>query len=148
MGCNTPEPPAPFLAFGTGERTFEALTDGDDGVVIQGPQGGHHLLGSIQVAGVVPGTDGDLSDPDNPTTAFTVSRGDEELSAFTYAQGLAESGTFGVYQLMGRLLVLNINDDTDVLGDTLSVHVDVTDADGVTLSADVDLFAVPAPTNN
>jgi len=69
MGCSTPEPPAPFLAFGTGERTFEPLMDGDDGVVIQGPQGGHHLLGSIQIAGVVPGTDGDLSDPDNPTTS-------------------------------------------------------------------------------
>ena len=45
--------PAPLDArLGAGEWEWEALEDGGDIAVIQGPQGGFHILGSVRVSGV------------------------------------------------------------------------------------------------
>lgn len=39
---------------GTGDREFEALTDGDDIPVIHGSQGGNHILGSLRLWHMAP----------------------------------------------------------------------------------------------
>jgi hypothetical protein len=42
------------LAVGTGDIDFRALTAGDGVTMIHGPQGGWHMLGSVQVTGMTP----------------------------------------------------------------------------------------------
>lgn len=138
----------PSLELGTGEVEFESIDDGDDVWVIQGPQGGFHILGSIRVTGVERGDPDDLEDPDNPTTEFQVYRGTERLDVLgaRYTQGLDRFEP-GVYGMIGRFVILDIIEDDEVAGDTLHVTVDVTDVNGVQLSDELDVVAVPHPQN-
>ena len=45
---------APSLIVGTGEREFETLDEGEEVVMVHGPQGGWHMLGSIQLFNTFP----------------------------------------------------------------------------------------------
>ena len=45
---------APSLVVGTGEREFETLDEGDEVIMVHGPQGGWHMLGSIQLFNTSP----------------------------------------------------------------------------------------------
>lgn len=40
---------SPTIEVGTGETTFERLDDGDPVVMVHGPQGGWHMLGSVRI---------------------------------------------------------------------------------------------------
>lgn len=44
----------PSLNVGTGEREFETLAEGDEVMMVHGPQGGWHMLGSIQLFNTSP----------------------------------------------------------------------------------------------
>ena len=50
QGCASSAIPA--VEIGTGEIEFQPLDDGDMLDIIQGPQGGFHLLGSLRVKGI------------------------------------------------------------------------------------------------
>jgi len=39
----------PIIEIGTGDREFETLADGDDVMMVHGPQGGWHMLGSVRI---------------------------------------------------------------------------------------------------
>ena len=45
---------SPSLLVGTGEREFETLAEGEEVVMVHGPQGGWHMLGSIQLSNTFP----------------------------------------------------------------------------------------------
>ena len=45
---------APSLIVGTGEREFETLDEGEEVIMVHGPQGGWHMLGSIQLFNTFP----------------------------------------------------------------------------------------------
>ena len=45
---------APNLVVGTGEREFETLEEGEEVIMVHGPQGGWHMLGSIQLFNTFP----------------------------------------------------------------------------------------------
>ncbi|MEN0061651.1 MAG: hypothetical protein AAGA48_05840 [Myxococcota bacterium] len=131
----------PGIELGTGLDRFVSLDDGDDIVIIFGPQGGYHLEGSILVQGIDPGSANDLSDPRNPLTTFQVRREDGTIvsglqgaDTVDFRQGIAASDTPGVYQMIGRRILLDIQDDSELEGQTLTVSVTVEDADGVSLS--------------
>lgn len=146
LGCPG-EPPEPFLAIGTGERAFVPLADGDEAEVVYGPQGGYHVVASLQVAGVDPGDPDDLGDPDNPTIRLVARHEGEALAAFVYEQGLREARERGVYEMLGRLLILDIATDDEIVGDALLIEASVEDVHGVRLEAELELLAVAAPTN-
>ena len=109
------EPSAPQALLGTGEWEWEALSDGDEIYVIQGPQGGWHLLGSVRTVGLVPGDPTSLGDPENPTTTFQVwVDGAPLVPNAMYVQGL-DSILGGVppytHEMIGRFAILDITGD-------------------------------------
>lgn len=130
-------PIEPSIAIGTGEIEFVPITDGQNLQFVQGPQGGYHFLASMRVTGVDPGDRRNRDDPRNPTTEFRAYLGDQrvDLMASRYVQGLdASPGLSDTYEMVGRLLILDITDPAQLRGMDTRLEVTVTDADGVTLT--------------
>lgn len=152
VGCGSDsgsEPVDPEVILGTGEASFEPLTNGDEIQIIQGPQGGFHFLGSVLVRGIEPGDPDDLSAPDNPTTEFRVWSGGArvDLMASRYTQGLDPGPDADTSQMIGRLVILNIAADDELDGAEVTLDVTVSDTVGNTASDERTLTAVPHPAN-
>ena len=152
LGCGNdvevqPDAGPPSLALGTGLTRFEALDDGDEVFVILGPQGGYHLLGSLHASNINPGNPKDLSDPSNPTIVFEVFSGADRVDAMasTYTQGL-KPATDGV-EMVGRQVILDIANDSQLEGQTLRFVVTVMDTDGVTVRSEKEVIAKAHPNN-
>ena len=143
----TPEPEGPTLILGAGDGELEPLSDGDDAVIIQGPQGGFHLLGSLHATGIEPGDTNDLENVNNPTVHFTVREEGERVDVSTaFTQGLDEVDR-GVYGVIGRFIFLDIQADDELVGSTLTVRVELTDVNGVAMADEVQLIGVASPFN-
>ncbi len=144
----------PALSLGTGVDAFEEVADGDDIVIVYGPQGGYHLDGSLRVQGINPGDPKDLSNPDNPLTTFEVldELGDpisglDTDTLIEYRQGIDDSDELGVYEMLGRRIFLDIPSDNAIEDQMLTVTVTVEDIDGVVVQDSHSLRAVPHPLN-
>ena len=125
--------PGARVELGTGEDAFEPIMDGETLQFIRGPQGGWHFLGSVRVSGLEPGDPDRLDDPDNPTTEFRVTRDGArvDLMAAVYTQGLRPvSGMGGTFEMVGRLVILDIMRDEDLDGVTVDMEVTVNAVDG------------------
>jgi len=145
----------PDLQLGTGVDAFVPVEDGDEMLVVFGPQGGYHLDGSLRVQGIDPGDEDDLSAPDNPLTVFQVTTEDGTIvsglqgaDTVEFRQGIAAADTPGVYEMIGRKILLDIEDDAELEGQTLTVTVTVEDADGITLEDRHSVLAVASPYND
>jgi hypothetical protein len=145
--------PAPLDArLGAGEWEWEGLEDGDEIPVIQGPQGGFHILGSVRVSGVEPGDPDDLGESDNPTTTFFVWVNGENLAPVArYVQGLDPvidtSVTDFSHEMIGRFAILDIDADDELDGVELTFEVVVEDVHGDLVSDSLSLVAYPHPYN-
>ena len=150
-GTDDPKVP-PAIEMGTGEWEWEPMEPGQEIDVIQGPQGGFHLLGSVRVAGVEAGSADDLSDPDNPTTRFWVIHEGVDLApSSVFVQGLdttpGDVSPFS-HQMIGRFVIMDIEADDELDGVQVDFGVSVEDVDGVQVEAQMTLTAVPHPLNN
>ena len=145
----------PEVRLGTGSDAFVLLNDGDEIVIIRGPQGSYHVEGSLQVQGINAGDAKDLSNPDNPLTTFELFdelgvaiSGLEEETLLDYRQGIDPSDEPGVYEMLGRTIYINPElRDTDLAGQMLTLTVSVEDVDGVRVEDSHSLLAVPHPLN-
>ena len=141
----------PAVELGTGEIAFEALEDGDSIYVIHGPQGGYHLLASLRVAGVEAGNRDDLSDPSNPTVELEVYFGDRQLVVNgLFTQGLVASAPAGgsfSHEVLGRLAILDIADDSELDGEEIRFLARVSPVGGSELSDERRLIVTPHPLN-
>ena len=138
-GC--PPPPAetpadPAIAIGTGELEFEPLEDDEELVLIRGPQGGYHFLGSVRTVGIEAGDPTNLGDPGNPTVSFQATIDGVELAPNAmYTQGLdpIDAPPF-THEMVGRLVILDIGqspaDDDALAGADVVFSVTLEDADG------------------
>ena len=138
------------VTIGTGQTTFEPLADQDSIFIVQGPQGGYHFLGSFAARGIDPGDPDDLSDPDNPTSEFRVFVGElrrDLAAANRFKQGLESIPGTGAVGTVGRLVILDIQDDDELADVMVRFEVSVTDSRGATAEDAVDLVAVPHPNN-
>jgi hypothetical protein len=151
-GESAPLPPE--VSLGTGTEDFVEVQDGDEVIIVFGPQGGYHLDGSLRLQGLNAGVHTDLSHPDNPTTTFEVlTSGGEPVSGLdgdntiTYVQGIDPTDEPGVYEMVGRRIFLDIDDDDELVGDLLTVTVTVVDVDGIRVEDSHALLAVPHPQN-
>lgn len=142
-----PDAGPPSIELGTGTRAFEPLVDGEDIFVVQGPQGGYHLVGSMRASNVDGGNPADLSDPNNPNTRFEVYLDDERVDAGAsdYTQGLQEGQ--GGLEMIGRNVILDIADDSELEGLTLRFVVTLNDVNGIMLADDRTLIARAHPNN-
>lgn len=149
VGVDAGEPVMPTIELGTGELEFEPMVDGQDLEFILGPQGGYHFLASMRVTGVDPGTRTDLTDPRNPTTEFQAWVGDTrvDLRASSYTQGLDRRADGEGYEMIGRLLILDITGNSDLANMNTRIVVTVRDADGIMLEDERMIRAIPSPLN-
>lgn len=143
---------APGLEIGTGEIAFVPLTDGDTLQIIQGPQGGFHLLASLRVHGIAPGDRGDLTEPTNPTITFSVTddAGDGHIAIGPITQGLDSAPLREwpfTHQMTGRFAILDITDDDELAGQTVDLSVQIAAQDDITLEDSVRVDLVPHPDN-
>lgn len=146
-GCAGEDEPA-TITIGTGQDSFEALVDGDEVPVIQGPQGGFHIFGSFWATGIEPGDPDNLQSPDNPTAQFRVFEGDVRVDiaeATLFTQGLEEVD--GGYGTIGRLVILDITDDAELDGATVRFEVAILDVHGKSASDAVELTLYAFPGN-
>lgn len=145
--AEAPDAGPPSLELGTGSANFEALANGDTIYIVQGPQGGYHFFGSLQARSMVAGDSEDLSDPSNPQTTFEAFVGDTRVDAMasSYKQGLRVRD--GVAEMIGRQVILDIEDDDELDGATVRFTVTVEDTGGITLSDERTLTAVKHPGN-
>jgi len=156
LGCglseDTGEAVAPQAELGTGEWEWADLLDGDEIPVIQGPQGGFHLLGSVRVRGLEPGNPDSLGDADNPTTTFEVWVGGEQVApTAVYVQGLEpvlDTGSAWSHEMVGRFAILDIESDDALDGVDVEFEVQVVDVQGVEVRDVRRLVGVPHPLNN
>jgi Ethanolamine utilization protein EutJ (predicted chaperonin) len=139
----------PALEIGTGTVAFEPISDGDTIYIVRGPQGGYHFDISLRAQGIDPGNDQDLFDPSNPTTVWRAfDEGVQVDVGIEATQGLDPvPGEPGVYQIIGRKLILDVMSDAELDGHEVTVEVDITDSDGVELHDERTLTAIPDPLN-
>ena len=137
----------PTVELGSGDREFEELRDGNTILIVQGPQDGYHFFGSLRATNVNAGDSEDLTDPTNPTSTFEVFVGTDRVDAMAsmYTQGLrvSERGA----EMIGRNVILDIQDDSELDGVTVRFLVSVDDIDGVSVSDERTLIARPHPNN-
>jgi hypothetical protein len=151
LACKEPEESPPICLLGTGEWEWEELDEGSGIPVIQGPQGGFHLLGSVRISGLEAGNPDSLGHPSNPTTAFHVWLDGEELApTATYVQGLDPIPGEGEFtaEMVGRFAILDIASDDELDGAELLFEVEIRDVDGRTASHSVGVVGFPHPSNN
>ncbi|MEE2751661.1 MAG: hypothetical protein VX519_09540 [Myxococcota bacterium] len=156
LACTQSGEPAdsvtPQAKIGTGEWEWAELSDGAEIEVIQGPQGGFHLLGSVRVAGIESGDPESLGDADNPTSTFQVwVEGVPLAPSAVYVQGLepilGEGAPFS-HEMVGRFAILDIESDDVLDGVSVEFEVEVVDVEGVVVQDSRSLLAVPHPLNN
>ena len=137
------------VELGTGSSSFEPLQDGDDIYITQGPQGGYHFFGSARIKGLIPGTHDDLADPDNPTTEFRIFRGNQRVDGniANYVQGYEPVPGSDLSEMHSRIVIIDIEHDSELDGDEVRFEVTVTDADGVSASDERTLTAIRHPNN-
>ena len=147
-GCT---PPEPAFELGTGELEFEALEDGDEILVIHGPQGGYHLLGSLRSAGIEAGNHEDLGDPDNPTIELEVEHEGRQLVVNgTFTQGMVPSSPGNpswTHEVLGRLAILDIADDSELDGEEVVFSARITPTSGPVFTDSRTLTVEPHPLN-
>jgi len=156
LGCapseDTGATVTPQAQIGTGEWEWSELSDGGEIEVIQGPQGGFHLLGSVRVAGLEAGDPDSLGDADNPTSTFQVwVEGVPLAPGAVYVQGLEPilgEGTLFSHEMVGRFAILDIESDDVLDGVSVEFEVEVVDVDGIVVQDSRSLVAVPHPLNN
>jgi hypothetical protein len=90
---------------GTGETEFVAVADGDELVVIQGPQLGWHVYGSIRCTGITATESLDPRDTDQPQIRLVL---------------VDEDGVFGGYELLPRPMT-RTDEGWDLIGDLIIV---------------------------
>lgn len=140
----------PTAELGTGDIEFEPIAEGSELQYVAGPQGGWHFFGSVRVTGIDPGNPDDRDDPDNPLTSFRVARAsdDTEEASVVYQQGLDPApGVPGTYEMVGRRIILDMADCTELEGVEVRFEVEVEDWGGVTVQDARTVTGTNAPIN-
>gem|GEM_PF-1110668 len=143
--------PEPALVLGTGAIDFEDVEAGASLPIIQGPQGGFHLLASFLVVGVQAGDRQNLGDESNPSITLDVEHeGNSIILISPFVQGLEEAPLSlrpWTHQLIGRFAILDIAVDDALDGETVTMSARVDDVHGVTVSDSVYVDLFPHPDN-
>ena len=139
--------PDPAIELGSGELEWLPLSDGDDLEVIYGPQGGYHFLGSVRIHGFDPGDHRDVAADNNPTTRFEAEVDGKDLVIIEpFTQGYEPAPTSAepyTHQIIGRFVIIGIDNDDDINGKDVRFFVEVEDHLGSTWTDERTLVVVP-----
>jgi hypothetical protein len=122
-------PGPPELTLGTGTQNFTPLSDGDAVPINMGSQGGHHVWGALQAL---------YLDPRSPAIHFKLTLASDgtllaEFNEQDDLDGTDDGLTWGQY--LGAV-VFFVVDYRDAQGKMCNLHLDVTDMEGRTASAE------------
>jgi hypothetical protein len=116
---------------GVGDAGFVALEEGGTATIVQGPQGGYHVFGSVSATGLYLATQAGARGEDLPLVSFTIDTpGGERLGGFVDAPTFFREGPGGEALVIGALLVLDVEDPPSLDGDPAVFEVQVVDACG------------------
>lgn len=136
---------------GSGEIEFEPVADGAVLQIIQGPQNGFHVLGSLLVKGLEAGDPRDLSSTSNPTMTFDVlHEGNSVILIEPFTQGLDEAPSLETpwsHQLVGRFVAMDIAADDELDGEVVTITARVDDVNGLSVTDEVTVELEPHPFN-
>ncbi len=139
------DPCAPKVEIGTGDQFFVPLAEGSQLMMISGPQGGWHMLGSVRVTGTGPEVHIQYEIVHKQTGAI-ISNNSYNLALLMDEEC---SGTFvGMYGYLGVEELAQGEADTppEVLaGDTLVLRMHVQDYDFVEVEGKVEVTAMLDP---
>ena len=135
----------PRLEVGTGETTFEALEEGASVVMVHGPQGGWHMLGSVRTHNMEPIIEVHYTITDQESGV--------RVSDNTYRVAVVNDGECTGYYpgMYGYLEVSGLHTaeatrPPELLGfNTVVMTMDVTDYGGRTASTSLQVTAQPDP---
>ena len=131
-GCPPPCPEPPVsLEIGTGEAAFEPIAAPLP--VVNGPQGGWHVFGSLRGTGLWSGGDEPLFDGTAPTVTFGVVAEAFVAGYEDLARPLIDTAD-GV-ELAGELLVWDVDEPSALDGLAATLSATVIDACGVEAAA-------------
>lgn len=133
--CEVSEPtPGATAEIGTGEVSFEPLTDGQPLQIHTGMQGGFHFVAHARMTGMDPGDVNQPGEPINPETTFCAFREDDRtpvhLQPISYLIGYEPDGA-GYALPSGRFLQLSSAVAPDLAGTRIVVSIAVRDPSGV-----------------
>jgi hypothetical protein len=125
VGCDSGPPP--LAEIGTGLDTFEELAD--EIYLVEGPQGGRHVIGNVRMEGLDPGT----TRTDSPAIRFDVfrldgSRVSSDIPPFSQPFVELDSGGFSLP--FGRFVFIDSAADA-ILDTVVEYRVELVDHDGV-----------------
>lgn len=108
----------PSIDLGTGTGAFQPLAEGADLALVYGPQGGWHVDVALRTAGL---------NPDATSIAYLAVDGSDEVSfpaEMRLASNLVQDTNDG-WDRLGDRVVFDVEQDTDVVGRTLQLTVEV-----------------------
>lgn len=129
------------LEVGTGEDAFVPLSADDPLPFVRGPQGGHHVYGSLRATGVRPGDPADPYGPHSPLVTFVLTVDGAEVAALRAQPRLFTEGPDGD-TLVGQLVVFSLPDPTPLDGAAATFSAEVTDECGATATDARDVVLV------
>lgn len=137
-GESAPRPPPadvdPFFTVGTGARSFEPLTEGQQIPIIQGIQGGFHVWGGFRAAGF---SDANLS------INFTLTHNSSKVADAQYTEPSVPRNAAGEYEYAQVAVVFFDNDDTERLsGEDMVLSAEVTTEAGERYGASITVVPV------
>lgn len=147
-GVDTATPPClradPELDVGTGDSAFEPLSPGDPVVMVHGPQGGWHMLGSVRVR--------NTTDVVNIRFVIETLAGvvvaDNDLNVLLVDEGECQGSYPGMYAYLDVRALEDGEADTppELLSyETVLMTATITDQEGRAVTGSLEVEAVPDP---
>ena len=151
--CKEAADHSPTARIGTGVKTFESIDDDDVLPAIWGPQGGHHVWGSVMVTGLNPGA-GEMVNP-NPdidggmpvyeprgedvvSVTFSMAFYEDQLASYEVPFLGFFEGTSEQSELLGKTVFVDLTDIADTYPGVkelpVEMSVTVEDACGTVVS--------------
>ena len=134
----------PEVDVGTGNDTFEPLTAGDPVVMVHGPQGGWHMLGSVRVRNTTPVVNIRFT----IDTVAGVNIADNNLNVLLVDEGDCQGSYPGMYAYLDVTDLEEGDRDTppELLSyETLRMTATITDEEDRVVESSLEVEAVPDP---
>lgn len=112
---------------GTGHDTFVPLPGGGDLPFYQGPQGGHHVYGSVRARAYTPAASNDPNDPDHPAVRFRLFLGAQTIASTGVLHWNLAPAQDGWRTRAGAFVIMSVPAPLTLDGETVSLEVQVTD---------------------
>lgn len=121
-----------FLQVGTGARRFEAIENGGDVGIVQGPQGGFHVWGGLRADGFDPGAQVRLD--------FELVQSGSVVARATYYDALERTEAEGPFEYAAVAVVIEKVEPRSVADLPATLRLSLTTEDGHVLEDEIEVI--------